>query len=56
MQSGKTQIKKLFLKSFEGGGSEPWGKAVLCHMGVSLTLLLVLFAAFVDHFFGGDMK
>lgn len=56
MQSGKTQIKKLFLKSFEDGGSEPWGKAVLSHMGVNLTLSLVLFAALVDHLFWGDMK
>lgn len=50
MQSGKTQIKKLFLKSFEDGGSEPWGKAVLSHMGVNLKLSLVLFTALVGHF------
>lgn len=53
MQSGKTQIKKLFLKSFEDGGSEPWGKAVLSHTGVNLKLTLVLFAALVGRFLGG---
>lgn len=50
MQSGETQIKKLFMKSFEDGDSEPWGKALLSHMGVNLKLFIVSFAVVVDHF------
>lgn len=50
MQSGKAPVKKLFLKSFEDGGSEPWRKAVLFHTGDNLKLSLVLFAALVGHF------
>lgn len=34
MQPGKTQIKNLFLKSFEDDNSGSWGKTVLSHIQV----------------------